>query len=811
MTQLKKALNDLWLYKSRSFIVIFAIVLGVAGLGTVITAYSILRTDLNANFLNTHPASATLVTEKALDRQLVQKIRQRPDIEEAELRKIISVRIQVRQKKWIPLLLFVVNDFNNLRIATFTLKSGKMPGLNEMLIERDSEMFLRSVNYNKVNIQLKDGTQLIWGISGKVHDPGQAPARMERVVYGYISKETYAKITKKPLLNRLQLRVVQNKLDKQHIAEVVAKLGTMLTKSGNPVLYSYIPEPEQHPHQWQLNALLILIGSIGLLAFALSGVLVANIVSFLISQQIQQIGVMKAIGATKFQLMKIYYFIVLTLGTIALIFAIPLSISSGKMFSQFTAMQLNFDIFTQSPPFWVYLVLVSIGLLFPLLVATIPILKGCQISVREALNYYGLADSRSQMRSFINRLNFLSATTKLSVRNTFRQKWRPVLTIGTLTLGFALYMVSLNVRESLSYLLQQSSDSKKYDMSYRLGQFYDQNKLGKAIASIGGIEKVAFWKTTKAKIVLPNRSTSNNIKVVVPKVKDKILDLELVKGHWLNNGSPHQLVINGRLQLLYPHLKVGSKVNLLMNNQTVSFTITGLVKEFQGETFYMSNDTYSQLFGKTDLANQVFLVLKNQTKGTSGGMQSLMNQVHGTSIENNQRKELASLNRQIESQWQAAGVQVVGASVKKDELRMVEAHLDILTFMVLFGAILALVVGALSLILTINLNIVERTREIGVMRAIGASTNTIFKMIFTENLIIGVISVIIGFVLSLPLGVMITNFLGNLIFETPLDYKISIPGSLSVILIMLIFIRIAIALPRRKIKKVAIREALVFN
>lgn len=810
MIQLKKALNDLWLYKSRSFIVVCAIVLGVAGLGTVITAYSILKSDLDANYLNTRPASATLVTKESLSPQLVQQITQRTDIEVAELRKKVFGRIQVGRNKWIPLLLFVVNDFTQMRIATFKLESGHLPVVGEMLIERDSELFLRRVKTDDLSIRLKGGELQKLRVAGKVHDPGQAPARMERIVYGYISTTTYAQLTKtnQPMLNVLQIRVANNGHSKAHIRQVTNSLKTWLTQQGKTVQYTYIPEPNEHPHQWQVNALLLLIGSIGLLAFILSSVLVANIVSFLIGRQIRQIGVMKAIGASRYQVMRLYYLIVLILTTIALCFAVPLSIASGKAFSQFTAMQLNFDIFTQTTPYWVYLVLGGIGGLCPLLVATVPILKGTGLSVRKALNYYGLTPNATKKHFFIDKWGHFSSVTRLALRNTFRQRWRPVLTIATLALGFALYIISLNVRQSLNYLIDSSAASKNYDISYRLGKWYTRARLKQALAGIEGIGEATLWKATSAKIQLDQYTTSNTIKLVIPKVGDQAIQLPIVKGIWLNNQTPNQLIINGRLQVLFPNLQVGSKVKLVLQGQVVDFTITGLVKEFNSETLYVSEATYNQLFGKKHLANNVFITLNNPSKAQSA---SWLERLHGhVPNAHQQNQQLTKLHQQIEQHWQEAGIEVVGASVKKDELGMVKAHLNILTFMVLAGAILALVVGALSLVLTINLNIIERTREIGVMRTIGASMRTVFRMLWIENLYIGCISIIIGFLLSFPLGVAITRFLGNLIFETPLDYKISIPGSLSVIIIMLVFVRVALALPRRSLRKTTLQKALTW-
>lgn len=807
MTYFKKALRDLWLYKSRSIVVVLAIILGVTGLGTVITAYSILKADLDANFLHTHPASAYITTVDNIDPALMQKIKQMPAIGKTERRNQLFTRIQVAPNRWIPLLLFVIQDFDQVEVATFTLQSGRKPQVGEMLIERDSEVFLRRVDFQKVLVQKSNGQKTSLRIAGKVHDPGQAPARMERMVYGYISPKTYTQLVAQPVYNRLLLRVAQKTSNQAHIAAVVAQVKDFLVKNKHTVQRVYIPTPDEHPHQWQLNALLVLIGSIGLLAFGLSGILVANIVSFLISQQIQQIGVMKAIGASRFQLMKIYYTIVLILGGIALLVAIPLSITFGKAFSRFTAFQLNFDIFTQTIPLWVYITLTLAGLLFPLVVATFPILKGTQLSIKEALAYYGLVSKGVPLQRLLDRGKFLSSTTKLAIRNAFRQKWRPALTIGTLALGFALYMISLNIRASLSYLLQMSDESKRYDIAVKLEKTYQEDTLQQALANLP-IKEACLWKSTRAKILFNHEAASNAMNVTVVKLKDQVLALKIAQGHWLNNQTSNQLVINGRMKVLYPQLEVGSNVHLSIQGKRVNFTIVGLAKEFRGETFYISEATYQKLFHQTKRSNLVFIKAKFPAQGSAHP--NLLTRLHGRSVAD-QTTLLKALTQQLEKRWQASGVTITGTKIKKDELAMVEAHLDILTFMVLAGAILALIVGILSLVLTIQLNIIERTREIGVMQAIGASIKSIFRLLFIENLLIGLLSLLVGFLLSLPLGVIITNFLGNLIFETPLDYKLSLVGSLSSIVLMSVFVGVALVFPRSRVKSLAIQEALVYG
>lgn len=787
----KKAINDLIRFKFRSLLVIFAVVIGVWGLGSAVTAYSILQKDLRTNFLKTNPPGISIQTAEHIDTNLFDMIRTLPCISEAELRKKITGRIQIAENTWIPLILFVVNDFDDTRIATFTLEEGQYPGLNQILIERDGFTLLGNQTINDpVEILLPGESRRILTISGRAHDPGQAPSKMDHLIYGYISRDTYTTLTGTHLNNELLLITSGNRFDKSYIRETTEYLKTLLTNQGMHVKKVFIPEPGRHPHQWQLNSLLMLLASIGLLAFILSSVLVVNIVSFLLGKQIRQIGMMKAIGATRLQVMGLYYIFVFILGGIALFIAVPLSIYTGKGFAFITALQLNFNIYTTRIPLSVYAILVTVGLIFPLLAATIPIIKGTRVTIREALSDYGLTNNvkKTSGTSIIDELIFISPITKLSIKNTFRQKWRLLLTVGTLALGFALFLASINLRKSLENTLTISERSQYYDISYILNESYPVSILEQGLINIPGIEKTHYRRGGKALIRYTDNTLSNAYNFLACSITERILDYPILDGTWLQPGGNNEVVINNLLLTNEPHLSVGDTIDLSLNNRIIPFTIIGIAREFGQARFYISDETYTRLFPGDTMVNNVMVVANDSNDNV-----------------------VMSIGRRIEQTFENAGISVYYGIRKREALQLIQDHLNILTFMVLFGSILALVVGGLGLISTMNITIMERIREIGVMKAIGSSTKTIRSMITLEGFIIGSISLIAGFTLSLPLSLMISNFLGMLIFEIKLDFMISSMGIVSSIILMIIFIKIATTFPGLSVSKLLVRDALAYE
>jgi putative ABC transport system permease protein len=110
----------------------------------------------------------------------------------------------------------------------------------------------------------------------------------------------------------------------------------------------------------------------------------------------------------------------------------------------------------------------------------------------------------------------------------------------------------------------------------------------------------------------------------------------------------------------------------------------------------------------------------------------------------------------------------------------------------------------------ISINVMERRREIGVMRAIGASSFHIFRLFIGEGLLLGWLSWLIAWPLSLPAGRVITNGLAA-IMETELTYAYSITGALYWLGIITVLAMVASVLPAWGATRVSVRESLAYQ
>jgi putative ABC transport system permease protein len=125
-------------------------------------------------------------------------------------------------------------------------------------------------------------------------------------------------------------------------------------------------------------------------------------------------------------------------------------------------------------------------------------------------------------------------------------------------------------------------------------------------------------------------------------------------------------------------------------------------------------------------------------------------------------------------------------------------------------AVIIAIVGSIGLSGVLTLSVLERTREIGVMRAIGASSGKILSLFIGEGLILGLLSWLIALPLSIPAGYVMTKAMGTAL-GTEIVYRYTPAGALYWLAIILVLAIIASWFPARKATRVSVRESLAYQ
>ena len=131
-----------------------------------------------------------------------------------------------------------------------------------------------------------------------------------------------------------------------------------------------------------------------------------------------------------------------------------------------------------------------------------------------------------------------------------------------------------------------------------------------------------------------------------------------------------------------------------------------------------------------------------------------------------------ALAQAVRTRLEAAGVDVA-ATTTSGEIRETQATLfDVIVVFLSTMAVLLGVVGGLGLTGTMTMNVVERAREIGVLRAVGASDRSVLTIFLVEGVLIGALSWAIGVVVSVPISKLLSDALGLVFADRPLSYSL---------------------------------------
>lgn len=787
--KLKKAISDLCLNPGRTALVIFALVIGLWGIGSILVSYTILSHDLNENFQRTNPFHAAL-TSKDFGRLDLTALRNRPEIEKVEFRDFATLRIETHPDDWIPLWLYGVEDFNNFNLARFFDQKGSggpvMPENGTMLIERDGLKFsdLKAGS----NARIRSGGRVVdVPVAGIGFDPAQAPGTQDHLIYAYVNKKTYSEITGDAANQRLILRF-KNVESKQDVQIAADNLVDYLKSLDIAVDTVKIPKFMEHPHQWQLNTLLFLEGSIGFLAFFMGAVLVSQLMAALLAKQIRQIGILKAIGASRFNVFQIYLAMVLVFGVASGAIAIPLAVKSGYAYAYFVADILNFEVLTTSLPHHMYIYLVASALLLPVLLSLPAILRGTRIPVHDALSDYGIQqDAGAKKSKLLNKVP-LPRNLVLAFENTMRRKKRLAVTVVTMALGVAIFSTGFNVQQSLKDLLSDVNNSMKHDVQVVLINQIPKEEALKHFSGIENISRIETWNGGRGGMQSMVVSTDEGVGIIALPYNTDLVAFRSVEGRWLSGSTEPEIVMNQEAAVLYNHPAVGSYQTLSIRGKQLKAKLVGIVDELEKPKVYMDKDLYDNIANPNHHINSLMFVAKDKSFD-----------------------KVMALKRDVERAISPSDLQILYVMMQAERVKIIYDHLYIVLVTIVFFAMLVLVVSAMGMASATSINIMERTREIGVLRAIGATPRIIYNLFVIEGMIVSIASILLGLLLSWPLSIIAAKFFGYLMLDVALRPAFSHTGFVITLIATIVFGWLASRIPAQRAVSVSTREALAYE
>jgi putative ABC transport system permease protein len=265
-------------------------------------------------------------------------------------------------------------------------------------------------------------------------------------------------------------------------------------------------------------------------------------------------------------------------------------------------------------------------------------------------------------------------------------------------------------------------------------------------------------------------------------VVSTILDsLDAMKGK-------NTIVVNNGLVKEEGWIEAGMTVKAIINGKSADLVVEKIVNEVPAvPTAYMGAETFERLFGgKT---GQMILA----TASTRDILE--------------QRK----ITKAIEAGFKADGVEIIE---NRNIYVLRESFVDHLFIIVTFltaMSMLAVIVGGVGIGTAIGINISERKREIGVLRAVGVTVHQLVVMVLVEVSLMGIISWIVGTVLSYPISKWVGNYFGQIFLGMNLQNAMSLPGSMQWLVLSAIVSIAAGFLPAWNASSSSLREMLAYE
>lgn len=811
----RKVLHDLFDNKGRTLLVVFSIAVGVFSIGVIAGAYQIISNDMSVSYAANVPANIELRMAN-FDDDVLTSIHNQRGVKDAEGRRVFNMRVRVPgTEKWTTLDMTAFESFERNAINLLTpIEGAATPGKREVLLEKDALQYLDVGVGGLLEFQLPDGSTKTLPVAGIVQDTAAGAGDFLAAPYGYITMDTLQYLGQPKLYNRALITVSEGGDDIFHIREVGAQLKDKLEKSGQIVIRSRFSQTHEHPLADTVNAILGILMALGILIVFLSSSLIANTLSALLNQHLRHIGVIKLVGGQRRQVFTMYLALIMAFGALALLIAVPLGGQGAYGLALYIAGEMNFNLLGYRIVPAALLIQILVGLFVPLIAGLAPVVNGSRITVLRALSG-GLVEEqgqdhpeRSRRTESQTRLSWfdwmqVKATHLLaargihiprpfviSLRNTFRRKSRLALTLFTLTMGGAIFIAVFNVRVTLHDYIGQISKYFVADISLDFDAPYRLREIEQRAMQVDGVHHVEGWQFVSGDLLDENGAVLENINMFGPPANSELIEPILVSGRWIRADDARKMAVSEGTLKYFPNLKPGDFLNLKIEGRDETWEVIGIFKfvDREGVLAYAPYEYVSQM---NNLANRAYTF-------------RLVTEKHDRPYQDAKAEKLDKYFRNL-------GYKVRIAQAGSASLDLAVESLDTLVVFLLIMAVLTAIVGSMGLTGTMGMNVLERTREIGITRAIGADDRAVMRTVIAEGVVIGMISFGLAIVLSVPLTYGLSTIVSLAVFQTPIDVVFTYTGYAIWLGLVLVLSAVASVLPARNAARLTIREVLAYE
>ena len=791
-----KLFRDLWGNRGRTLQVVLIIGIGAAAIGMIMSTRNLVISGMQDIWRAMHPATINIGVDPTVnddDLYVLKKVDGVQDIEG-----LSSTTIEWRSKpedEWKSGGLTFRTDYKNQILNILELVKGSWPAGEIVANGQDNGTFFGLPPNGLIYMRINDHIFKVQ-LSGTLYNQLVQPAYFGGNAQFYVARDYYERLVGDRNFN--QVLVSTPKYEEKAAIDLANRLQDKLTKQGRDS-YRTILDPNKHFFQDSINGIFFLLSVLGFISLALGLLLVYNTINAIIGQQVDQIGMMKAIGASTWHVLRLYLINILAYGFLAWLVALPLGIFGGWMITSWLIGSFGASpgSFQFSPP--AVITMTAIAFLAPLLASIPPVFSAARVTVREAITTYGLSIKTGLLERMLANARNISRLMLITISNTFRHKRRVLLLQVSLVISGLMFMIVVSVRDSVSYTIRDvifavlnADITMVFDRPQRI------DRLEELTLKYPGVKAVEMWGLWGAKIRPANKPYSEDDKSAtllgVP-LPTQLYGYQLRAGRWLDPKDTYAIVLNKKLAEDVG-VGVGDWVTVEYEKKVESnYQVVGLV--FDPLLINSANMPRDILLRDTNTVGRAVAIWIQSQSGDPNTQVTLAKNLRDYYKAN--YIKVSALR----------GIFGMGDSTNETATKLVNQF----NFLLVLLGIMAVIIGAVGSIAlggALSLSVLERRREIGVMRAIGASSWTIVRLFIGEGLILGWLSWLIATPLSIPAGQGMVKALGAA-FKLDMVYNYTPVGSILWLVIITILSILASWLPALGASRISVRESLAYQ
>ncbi len=794
-----KVLFDLWHNKARTALAVLSVAVGVFAVGATFGMADQMLRGMDAAHQAVYPSHMMIFTGE-IERETAIRLKKIEGVVDIEVGNRMGVRYKINfEDEWESGVMIMRDDFNEQIYDTLQLKEGEWPAKNNYGIDRLSSQFY-NINMGDTVIFEVNGREKPLKISNKIRHPFVPPPPFGGPAHFFADAQGMERFGVAEGEFR-QLRVRVEPYSEDFAREIATEIKARLSKEGVEVGGVIYQDPIKHWGRSIMEGINLVLQILAVVSLGASVVLILNTLMALITEQTNQIGIIKAIGGSTGIIVKVYLSTVLIYGILALVIALPLGTFVAFAASQWllNLFNIDYEVFQYSSR--ALMMQTGAALAVPILAALGPVMHGAAMTVREAIASYGLGSGNFGTNWFdrsIERLGrrFLSTPYATALGNMFRHKGRLLLTQAVLIVAGSMFLAVMTLSSSIGATLNNEIRRRDYDITIFL---QDNERINRAIGlatSVEGVEEAEVWFDHGASILKQGQSNNEagiGVELMGIPAGSTMFNALIVEGRWLRPGDERSLIIFKDTAAEH-NIKVGDSVTLDLGELgDTDWKIIGLYQSILAGGVGNINPVYANLEA----------VYRTTKKHNIGSDLYIRTTTHSESYAETMAVRLKALfnSKNMDANFSDTVYEF------KDNLK---AQFDIVVNMLLVLAVIVAAVGGIGLMGSLSISVVERTREIGVMRAIGAKSWTIMGMFVMEGILQGFFSWLVVVPISFVLGKYLSDALGQAMFSANLDYQYNHTAVAVWLVIILIVSTVASFLPARSATTISVSDSLAY-